>query len=87
MALVWIPPLLRDLTGGSESANVAGANVGEVIDALERQYPGVRGRLCPGGQWRPGLAAVVDGQVGRFGLREAVGPESEVHFLPAIAGG
>jgi molybdopterin synthase sulfur carrier subunit len=87
MALVWIPPLLRDLTGGSETANVRGANVGEVIEALERQFPGVSGRLSPGGVLRPGLAVVVDGQVGRFGLREAVGPDSEVHFLPAIAGG
>jgi molybdopterin synthase sulfur carrier subunit len=87
MALVWIPPLLRDLTGGSETATVPGANVGQIIEALERQFPGVRGRLCPDGVLRPGLAVVVDGQVGRFGLLETVGPDSEVHFLPAIAGG
>jgi molybdopterin synthase sulfur carrier subunit len=87
MALVWIPPLLRDLTGGSETAKVPGANVGEVIDALEQQFPGVRGRLCSDGVLRPGLAVIVDGQVGRFGLLEAAGPDSEVHFLPAIAGG
>jgi sulfur-carrier protein len=87
MALVWIPPLLRDLTAGSETANVPGANVGQVIEALEKQFPGVRGRLCPDGMLRPGLAVVVDGQVGRFGLLEAAGPDSEIHFLPAIAGG
>jgi hypothetical protein len=33
MALVWIPPLLRDLTAGSETANVPGVNVGQVIEA------------------------------------------------------
>jgi hypothetical protein len=87
MALVWIPPLLRDLTSGSETANVPGANVGQVIESLERQFPGVSGRLCPGGELRPGLAVIVDGQVGRFGLLETTGPDSEVHFLPAIAGG
>jgi sulfur-carrier protein len=87
MALVWIPPQLRDLTGGSETANVPGANVGQLIETLEQRYPGVRGRLCPDGELRPGLAVIVDGQVGRFGMLETVGPESEVHFLPAIAGG
>lgn len=87
MALVWIPPLLRDLTGGRETATGPGANVGQVIEALERQFPGVRDRLCPGGVLRPGLAVIVDGQVGRFGLLEAAGPDSEIHFLPAIAGG
>ena len=87
MALVWIPPLLRDLTGGRETANVPGANVGQVIEALEQQFPGVRGRLCPDGTLRPGLAVIVDGQVGRFGLLETTRPDSEVHFLPAIGGG
>jgi molybdopterin synthase sulfur carrier subunit len=87
MALVWIPPLARELTGGRETAAVPGANVGQVIAALEREFPGVRDRLCPGGVLRSGLAVVVDGQVVRFGLLEAVGPDSEVHFLPAIAGG
>ena len=87
MALVWIPPLLRDLTGGSETADVPGANVGQLVEALERRFPGVAGRLCPGGALRPGLAVIVDGEVGRFGLLEATGPNSEVHFLPAVAGG
>ena len=87
MALVWIPPLLRDLTGGLETATVPGANVGQVIEALEQQFPGVRGRLCADGALRPGLAVIVDGQVGRLGLLERTGPDSEVHFLPAIAGG
>ena len=29
----------------------------------------------------------VDGAVGNKGLREPVGPESEVHFVPAMTGG
>lgn len=87
MALVWIPPLARDLTGGKDTATVLGANVGQVIESLEQQFPGMRARLSPDGVLRPGLAVIVDGQVGRFGLLEAVGPNSEVHFLPAIAGG
>src|SRR5205823_314235 len=87
MALVWIPPLLRDLTQGNETATVPGANARQLIEALEKQFPGVRARLCQDDGLRPGLAVIVDGQVGRHGLLETIGPDSEVHFLPAIAGG
>ena len=33
------------------------------------------------------MAVSVDTQVARFGLRQPVGENSEVHFVPAIAGG
>jgi len=87
MARVWIPSLLRDLTGGLETITVPGASVRQVIDELDRLQPGVRGRLCDGDALRAGLAVVVDHEVGRLGLLQPVGPDSEVHFLPAIAGG
>jgi molybdopterin synthase sulfur carrier subunit len=87
MARVWIPPLLRDLTGGEESVVVPGARVSQVIDELERLFPGVKGRLCAGGGLRPGMAVVVDTAVAGLGLLQPVGPDSEVHFLPAIGGG
>jgi molybdopterin synthase sulfur carrier subunit len=87
MARVWIPSLLRDLTGGQEAITVPGASVRQVIDALDRLHPGVRDRLCEGDALRSGLAAIVDNEVARLGLLQAVGPDSEVHFLPAIAGG
>jgi hypothetical protein len=87
MPRVWIPPLLRDLTGDCESLTVSGVSVSELIEALDRQFPGVKARLCPGGELRPGLAVVIDSEVARLGLLERVGPTSEVHFLPAIAGG
>jgi len=87
MAVVWIPVLLRDLTGGVETVEVPGRTVGEVVAALDERYPGVRARLCQGATLRPGLAAAVDSQVARLGLAQPVGTASEVHFLPAIAGG
>lgn len=87
MATVWIPSLLRGLTLGQETVEVEGATVGAVIDALESRYPGVRARLCAGDNLRPGLAVAVDTQLARLGLAQPVGPRSEVHFLPAIAGG
>ena len=87
MARVWIPALLRDVTGGAETVIVPGASVRQVIEELERLHPGARARLCEGDALRAGLAAVVDNEVARLGLLQPVGPDSEVHFLPAIGGG
>ena len=87
MATVWVPALLRDLTGDRETVEVAGRTVGEIIDALEARFPGMRGQLCRGTGLRPGLAVAVDTQIARLGLSQPVGETSEVHFLPALAGG
>lgn len=87
MALVWIPALLRDLTGGAEQAEAAGETVGEVIDHLEERFPGIRARLVEDGRLRPGITVVVDGVTGRRRLRQPVRPQSEVHFIPALSGG
>ncbi len=87
MATVWIPALLRDLTGGQAQVEVAGQTVQQLVMALDARYPGIRARLCEGDTLLPGLAVKVDGRVGRLRLREPVGPQSEVHFLQAIEGG
>ncbi len=89
MATVFIPSLMRDLTGGIVEVNVPGTTVREIIDALEKTYPGIRDRLCDegGGRIRPNIALVVDGLRSAQGLRAAVSEESEIHFVPAISGG
>jgi molybdopterin synthase sulfur carrier subunit len=87
MAVVWIPSLLRDLTGGHEKVTVAGGSVRAIIDALDGAYPGIKERLCDGQGLRPGIAVAVDTQVARLGLLQPVAEQSEIHFLPAISGG
>jgi molybdopterin converting factor small subunit len=87
MPSVWIPGLLQDLTGGRERVSVTGATVGQVIDALEETYPGVRARLIEGDRLRPSIAVAVDGQISRQRLRHKLAEHSEVHFLPAASGG
>lgn len=87
MPNVWIPALMRDLTAQQENVHVAGTTLREVIDALDEKFPGIKARLCQGEGLRPGLAVVIDTQVARGGLAEAVGAASEVHFIPAIGGG
>jgi len=87
MPRVWIPPLLRELTGDQETVSVPGATVRQVIDAMEAAYPGVRARLCDGDRLRPGLSVVVDGKVSRRGLGHPLDEASEVHFVPVVGGG
>ncbi len=87
MVTVWIPALLRDLTGGQELIVVEAETVAQVIERMEERYPGIRMRLVQEDRIRPGLAVVVDGEVSRRGMRQRLAPSSEVHFLPALAGG
>jgi molybdopterin synthase sulfur carrier subunit len=87
MARVWIPSLLRDLTGGQEQVEVPATKVHEIIEELERRFPGMRARLCAGDSLRAGIALIVDSQAAQLGVMQPVGPESEVHFLPALGGG
>ncbi len=87
MAQVWIPPLMRSLTGGQQIVEAEGATVRELVAALDELYPGVAERIIEEGRIRPGWTVAVDGAVQNRGLRAAVGPESEVHFVPAMSGG
>jgi len=87
MANVWIPSLLRDLTGGRDQVQVPGRTVREVIDRLDASFPGIRQKLCDENGLRPGIAVAVDAQIARLGLHQAVAENSEVHFLPAVSGG
>lgn len=87
MPVVWIPSLLRGLTGGCETVTVEGETVGAVIDQLERMFPGVKARLCDQDGLRRGMSVTVDSQVSRLGLHQPLTGASEVHFLPAISGG
>ena len=87
MPVVYIPPLLRPLTGGAEQVAVSAQTVRQAIDELESQHAGLRNRLCQGEGLKPGLTVVVDGRVSSLGLRQPVRQDSEIHFLPAIGGG
>jgi len=87
MPTVWIPALLRDVTGGQDIVTVSGSTIRQVIEALDRTYPGIKDRLCDANGLRSGIAVAVDTQVARLGLSQPVGENSEVHILPAIGGG
>jgi molybdopterin synthase sulfur carrier subunit len=87
MPIVIIPTPLREMTGDVAEIQVDAATVGEVIDVLEKKYPGIANRLRVDGEIRPGLAVAIDGAMSSRGLMQKLKPNSEVHFLPAIGGG
>jgi molybdopterin synthase sulfur carrier subunit len=89
MPEVWLPPKMQRLTGGKQTVQVAGRTVRQVIENLERAFPGLKAELYDVEEdiLMPGLAVVVDGETSQLGLLESVREESEIHFLPALGGG
>jgi len=88
LATVWIPSLLRSFTGGVVEVDVPASTVRELIDGLEQRYPGIKARLLTEeGRVMPNIAVVVDGLNSKQGLRQPLNANSEVHFVPAMAGG
>ena len=87
MPIVFVPPLMRNLTDGAERVEVQGTTVRQAIAALEAQHPGFLTRLCDGDELRPGMTVGIDGHLSNQGLRQKVQSTSEIHFLPAIGGG
>ena len=87
MATVFIPSLMQDLTDGQQTVEVTGATVREIVNALEGLYPGMKVRLMDGFRLKGNITVAVDGEVSPVGVLAEVGESSEVHFLPAIAGG
>ncbi len=87
MPTISIPQQMRDLTGGKSSIRVPGRTVGEALANLESIHPGVRDRLCEGDDLRDSIAVVVDGEESPMGMYQPLHEESEVHFIPMLAGG
>jgi molybdopterin converting factor small subunit len=87
MPVAWIPSLMQKLTEGQQQIEVEGETVRQVVDALEARFPGFKARIVEDDRIKTEIAIAVDGEIVTAGLRAKVGPESEVHFLPALAGG
>jgi molybdopterin synthase sulfur carrier subunit len=87
VATVFIPSLMRSLTGDQDTVEVEGATVREIVNNLDAKYPGMKDRLVDKFRIKPNISVAVDGEVTPIGMLEKVGEGSEVHFLPAIGGG
>lgn len=89
-ASVKIPTPLRKVTNGVSLVTTEGVNVREMIDDLERQFPGMRERLCDDeGALRRFVNVFVGDEDIRFmqGLETALEDGAQVSIVPAVAGG
>jgi molybdopterin synthase sulfur carrier subunit len=90
MAKVRIPTPLRKLTGGNEEVAAAGATVGEIIADLERQFPGIKEKVCDDkGNVRRFVNIFQNDEDIRYlkNLETPIKDTDEISIVPAIAGG
>jgi molybdopterin synthase sulfur carrier subunit len=88
--LVRIPTPLRTLTKGAAEVQGAGDTVSDIIQDLERQFPGLRERLMDeGGELRRFINIYVNEEDIRFleGAKTTLKAGDSVSIVPAIAGG
>jgi molybdopterin synthase sulfur carrier subunit len=87
---VRIPAPLRRLTNGLDKVSVDGQNLDQVVGALERNFPGIKERLCDEtGALRNFVNIYVNGEDVRFlaGLKSETKAGDEISVVPAVAGG
>lgn len=87
---VLIPSALHKLTNGASTATGAGATVGEVLDSLETQFPGIRERLYDGeGRLRRFTNIFLNNEDIRFlqNVDTPVKDGDELSIVPQVAGG
>jgi molybdopterin converting factor small subunit len=90
VAIVFLPMPIRRRIGGEPSLVVEGATLRQIINSLEELIPGIREELIDpelDDRVTRSISAIIDGEAADMGLRTTVGENSEVHFIPAIAGG
>lgn len=87
---VRLPTVLRPQANGQSSVEVEGSNVGEIVSALVKEYPGLESNLLDdSGAIRKFINVYVNDEDIRFldKLDTAVKEGDEVAILPAVAGG
>ncbi len=90
MIKVRIPTPLRPLTKNQGEVEATGATIAEIIDNLDSNHPGIKGRMCDDtGELRRFVNIYVNEEDVRFlkGKETALKDGDEVSIVPAIAGG
>ena len=87
---VKIPTPLRRLTNQKDKVSADGGNVLAVVESLEKEYPGIKERLCDeNGALRHFVNIYINGEDVRYvdGINTAVKDGDELSIVPAVAGG
>lgn len=88
--VVRIPTPLQKLTGDKAEVTAEAGTVQELIQDIDRQFPGLKDRLCdPNGKLRRFVNVYVNEEDIRFLKAEAtpIKDGDEISIIPAIAGG
>jgi len=72
---------LKELAGGAAQIEIEAGNVRQLLRALGERYPALAPHLDDG------YAIAIDGQIFQDAWFAPIGPDSEVHLVPAIRGG
>lgn len=87
---VRIPTPLRKITNGKEEVFAQGATIKDVIEDLEKNYPGLKERICEeGGGLRRFVNLYLNDEDIRFKkhMDTELKDSDEISIIPAIAGG
>jgi molybdopterin synthase sulfur carrier subunit len=87
---VRIPTPLRKMTQNLDTVQAQGATIGALVEDLEKQFPGLKERLCDErGELRRFVNIYLNDEDIRFaqGKETAVKDGDEISIIPAIAGG
>jgi sulfur-carrier protein len=87
---VRIPTILRTYTGGESEVVAEGDDLGSVLDDLDRNYSGIKGRILDeAGQLRRFVNVYVGNDDVRFldNLDTPTPDGAQVSVIPAVAGG
>ena len=87
---VRIPTPLRKLTKEKDVVQATGTTIQDIIESLEKQYPGLKERICDErGELRRFVNVYLNDEDIRFaqGKSTVVKDGDEISVIPAIAGG
>ena len=87
---VRIPTILRTYTGGESEVTAEGGTLAEVLDHLDANYSGIKGRILDeGGDLRRFVNVYVGNDDVRFldELETATPDGVQISVIPAVAGG
>ena len=72
---------LRQYSGGQSEFELDAKNVRQLFAQLGARHPALTPHL------EEGIAVAIDGEIFQDALFADIGPDSEVHIIPKIAGG
>ena len=81
MARVILSGTLKQLAGGASEIELDARDVRQLLRVLSERYP----ELAP--HLESGYAIAIDGEIFQDAWFAPIGPDSEVHLVPAIRGG